>query len=551
MLQQLSITNYAIIENLELTFKNDFTVITGETGAGKSILLGALSLILGQRADTNVLNNKEKKCIVEGTFLVKDKNTIALFDEYDLDFESTNILRREINIKGKSRAFINDTPVSLTILKKIASELIDLHSQHQTLKINETNFQVNVIDAFAKTDKELTAYQRNYQTFKYKKENLNQLIEEMKTSKIDLSYIEFQINEIKALKLLPKEQSQIEQQLEIANNAEEIKQVLVSSTELLSHSDNSVASILNQIANSFSKISSCAIEYEQLYNRLNSLNIELNDVVTEIELLNDNANYEAFNIPDLTHRLNSIYSLNQKHQTDSTEELIRLCEKLESQLESYDSSDEKITLLREEVEALEQELMKDALVISRKRVASFNKLTKIIISNLAELGIPDASFVIKHQLSKKIREIGIDEIEYLFSANKGVDERALNKVASGGELSRLMLSIKSILAGSSSISTLIFDEIDTGVSGDIADKMATIMKQMSQKIQVISITHLPQVAAKGNSHFKIYKETINNKTHTLLDNLSKKDRVEEIAKMLSGKKLTDVARENAKTLLLN
>jgi DNA repair protein RecN (Recombination protein N) len=551
MLQHLFITNYAIIDQLEIEFKNNFTVITGETGAGKSILLGALSLILGERANTGILNNKDKKCIVEGAFLIPEENNANFFNINDLDFESPCVLRREINPKGKSRAFINDTPVGLNLLKELASKLIDVHSQHETLRINESKFQIDVVDAFAKTGKDINEYKKKFQLYTKKKAEINELVNQSQSSKTDLDYIQFQVNEIELLNLKPNEQSDIEAQLEIINNAEEIKKVIVESSELLSDSTDNILSGLNSVTNLFENISQCSDEYKILFERLSSLNIELKDIADEVALLNSD---ESFNVNDadyLNNRLNSIYSLNQKHRVNHSNDLISLNKQLVEKLNLIDFSDEKIEALRYELSDFEKGLFQIASTISNQRLNSLSQLTKAVTSNLFELGMPDASFKINHKQLGHLTELGIDEIEFVFSGNKGVIEKPLNKVASGGELSRLMLTIKSILSSNSNISTIVFDEIDTGVSGDIADKMGSIMGGMSSEIQVIAITHLPQVAAKGKHHYKIFKKNVEGKTLTSISNLNKNERVEEIAKMLSGKKTSTAALENANVLLEN
>lgn len=550
MLQHLSITNYAIIEHLELEIQDGFTVITGETGAGKSILLGALSLILGQRADTSVLNDKDKKCIVEGTFKIKNNDKFKeFFTVNDLDLEEINIIRREINSKGSSRAFINDSPVGLAILKEFTSQLINIHSQHQTLQIQDAKFQVGVVDAFAEIEDENSQYTVLYKKYTQKKRELEELSSKKSTKKSDLDYVLFQIKEIEELDLKPNEQKQIEAQLEIINNAEEIKSVLNNTSAALTNTDKSALEVLNNVTTSFSKISDCSDEYKQLYERLNSLTIELADVAREIELLNNNTDFDPENAEYLNNRLNTIYSLEQKHHLQSSDELLELLVRLKSQVSDVDSLDETIDFLEKELVELENSLRKLAETISRKRTAVFNALTTNITKNLSDLGMSDASLVIKHEVNPIFTEIGIDQIEFLFSANKGVEVKELNKAASGGELSRLMLTIKAILAKSVNLSSIVFDEIDTGVSGDIADKMGEIMKQMSSTIQVLSITHLPQVAAKGEFHLKVYKETVSGKTLTRIEKLNDMDRVEEIAKMLSGKELTEAAMENAKNLI--
>ena len=551
MLTHLSITNYAIIEHLELKIEGGFTVITGETGAGKSILLGALSLILGQRSDTSVLNIKDKKCIIEGEFDIDQKLYIDFFEDNELDQEQPTIIRREINPKGKSRAFINDTPVSLSVLKELTSQLIDIHSQHQTLKIQENKFQINVVDAFAGISKLLFSYKEKYLSYVECKKQFKELTEVAKKSKADVDYISFQANEINTLQLKFGEKEKIEAELEIINNAEEIKSVLENSENLLINSDQNILSELKNVTTLFERIKSCSSNYNLLYKRLQSLTIELEDITSEIENSNTDLNFNSENAAYLNERLSSIFSIEQKHNISSTKEILELLETLNSQLLETNSYEDRLKLLAKELEEQKTELFLLANKISKKRINNFKGLSAKIMNRVSQLGMEDASFQIKHKTLEEFTDTGIDEIKFLFSSNKGVAPLELNKAASGGELSRLMLTIKSILADNINLSSIIFDEIDTGVSGDIADKMAIIMKEMSSNMQVISITHLPQVAARGDNHFKIYKENLKDKTLTSVISLNKAERIEELAKMLSGEKMSVAAKENAKNLLEN
>ena len=549
MLKHLSITNYAIIEKLELKINNGFTVITGETGAGKSILLGALSLILGQRVDTSVLNDKEKKCIIEGEFEIEKNQFIDLFERNELDFEEPNILRREINAKGKSRAFINDTPVSLSVLKELTGQLIDIHSQHQTLKIQDSKFQISVVDAFASLDIDLSSYKKKFVQFIIDKKELKELEDRAIKAKSETDYISFQVNEIEDLQLKPNEKEEIESELELINNAEEIKSVLSNSGDSLTNSDRSILSELKSITNSYSNIVSCSPKYNSIYNRLNSLVLELEDISVEIDNCNTDLQFNPESLSYLNDRLGKIFSIEQKHNISSTKEILYLLDELVSKLLVNNSYDEKLQKLTKKVNKQEKDLFTIAGKLSKQRVDSFKALNKEIENNLAHLGMRDASFSVDHEILNSLTESGIDSIKFMFSANKGFASVELKKAASGGELSRLMLTIKSILAKNNKLSSIIFDEIDTGVSGDIADKMAGIMKQMSANMQVLSITHLPQVAAKGKHHLRIFKKNIKGKTVTSLVVLEKKDRVEELAKMLSGKEMSSAAIDNAQSLL--
>tara|TARA_B100000809_G_scaffold47926_1_gene42597 strand:+ start:3403 stop:5058 length:1656 start_codon:yes stop_codon:yes gene_type:complete len=549
MLKHLAIHNYVIIEQLELSINEGFTVITGETGAGKSILLGALSLILGQRADTSVLNNKEKKCIIEGEFDFDKERYISFFDKHELDYESSNIIRREISAKGKSRAFINDTPVSLSVLKELTVQLIDIHSQHQTLQVQDSKFQIGVLDAFVGLDKPLYSYRNKYDVYLSVNKELKELTEKANKAKADVDYISFQVNEIEDLNLKPNEKEKIEAELELINNAEEIKSVLENSENALVNSDKSLLSELKNILNSFTKINKCSPVYNSIYERLNSIVLELEDVATEVEQCNGNLNFNPENLTYLNDRIGKIFSIEQKHNVSSTQEILDLLSSLSLSLSDISSYEAQVIQLSKKVTAQHKDLMSQAELISKKRVAAFDNLCIEVTKNLSHLGMADAEFNVKHQKLTELNFNGIDEITFMFSANKGVELQELKKAASGGELSRLMLTIKSILAKNNKLSSIVFDEIDTGVSGDIADKMASIMRQMSTKMQVLSITHLPQVAAKGEHHFKIYKENIDEKTVTSLIVLNKAERIDELAKMLSGEKMSDAAKENAISLL--
>lgn len=551
MLLHLSITNYAIIEKLEIDFNNGFTVITGETGAGKSILLGALSLILGQRVDTSVLNDKEKKCLVEGIFKISKENFTSFFNENDLDFEEETTIRREISTSGKSRAFINDTPVNLNVIKELAEQLINIHSQHQNLLVKDGNYQMAIIDSFANIQNYVEDYKKKYLHYVSKRNELEKLKNNDWNSKTDLDFLKFQASEIEALKLQLGEQTTIEEQLKLLNSVEDIKMVLHQATNLLVDKEESILVNLKQIIQSFSKINDLLPEYKTLYERLNSVSIELNDIAREVNLLNDNTNFDKENADYLNNRLSSIYSLEKKHRLSHSDELLSFLNELNYKIAQINSADDVILDLEKEVVKLESELRIIAKQLTETRKKIIPNLCQKITTNLKDLGMPEAIFNIQHQLNTELGMFGLDKIDFLFSANKGFNTVEIYKVASGGELSRLMLTLKSLLVKSKNLSTIIFDEIDTGVSGDIADKMGNMMKQMSEDIQILTITHLPQVAAKGQQHLKIYKTTNDNKTVTSLSILSPLEKVEEIAKMLSGKELTKAALENARNLISN
>lgn len=550
MLQTLLVKNYAIIEEISLDFNAGFSVITGETGAGKSILLGALSLILGQRADTSILNNKEKKCVVEGVFNVPKELVTDFFLAHQLDLEFPVVIRREIAANGKSRAFINDTPVNLTLLKDLTNLLLDIHSQHETLALNSAEFQINVIDAFAKSNSLLNDYKEKYVSLKQLEQRFYQLKNTENSAKADADYLQFQLNELKALQLKKGEHEVLEQQLEMINNAEQIISTLQLAAEGLQNNDESIVVKLTAIEQAFRKISHCSEDYQQLNERINSVLIELKDIFSEVESQLDSVDVDASYQEVINNRVNTINTLIQKHRLTQADELIDLEQQLEEQLDGINSSEEKLLALGKEIQEKHQAATAAAKKLSAHRLKILSAFEKNIINNLKELGMENAVFKIHHQPLKELNSFGMDEFEFMFSANKGMTPKPLNKTASGGELSRLMLTIKALLAQNSTLQTILFDEIDTGVSGDIAYKMAAIMEGMSNNIQVIAITHLPQVAAKGNTHFKIYKSNKGNKTQTFVNILDNNQRIEEIAKMLSGKELTEAAKENAKNLLI-
>lgn len=550
MLQTLLVKNYAIIEEISLDFNAGFSVITGETGAGKSILLGALSLILGQRADTSILNNKEKKCVVEGVFNVPKELVTDFFLAHQLDLEFPVVIRREIAANGKSRAFINDTPVNLTLLKDLTTVLLDIHSQHETLALNSAEFQINVIDAFAKSNSLLNDYKEKYVSLKQLEQRFYQLKTTENSAKADADYLQFQLNELKALQLKKGEHEVLEQQLEMINNAEQIISTLQLAAEGLQNNDESIVVKLTAIEQAFRKISHCSEDYQQLNERINSVLIELKDIFNEVESQLDSVDVDASEQEVINNRVNTINTLIQKHRLTQADELIDLEQQLEEQLDGINSSEEKLLALGKEIQEKHQVATAAAKKLSAHRLKILSAFEKNIINNLKELGMENAVFKIHHQPLKELNSFGMDEFEFMFSANKGMTPKPLNKTASGGELSRLMLTIKALLAQNSTLQTILFDEIDTGVSGDIAYKMAAIMEGMSNNIQVIAITHLPQVAAKGNTHFKIYKSNKGNKTQTFVNILDNNQRIEEIAKMLSGKELTEAAKENAKNLLI-
>lgn len=549
MLKHLSITNYAIIDDLNLDFESGFTVLTGETGAGKSIILGALSLILGKRADTTVLFDQSKKCIVEGEFQLQGNHFLSFFKQNDLDYDQNTYLRREINASGKSRAFINDTPVSLSILKELAKRLVNVHTQHETLDIVSNETQITVIDAYAGIEGEVESLKKQYASYLSSLHQLNQIKNNAAKASSDTDYMLFQIEEIETLNLQPNEKEKIEKELQLINNAEEIKRVLSYTSDAIQNDDTSVVALLKMVVDKYASIKNVNEHFAETYNRLNSILIDVEDIGSEVNRENDNFSFDPENLSYLNDRLGKIYTIEQKHGLSSTEEILSLLQKLKQQLEDVSSYDDKIEELELQVAQEKESLVDKATQISKQRQKVFHPIESEIKLLLADLGMVDADFKIEHLLNKELGIQGLDSISFLFSANKGYKVNEIGKVASGGELSRLMLIIKSILSKSSNVLTVIFDEIDTGVSGDIADKMADIMAKMGDETQVISITHLPQVAGKGQYHYKIAKDSKSDRTKTIVQQLNDEERVEELAKMLSGKILSDAALKNAQVLL--
>lgn len=549
MLQHLSVQNYALIEQLEIDFSSGLTIITGETGAGKSILLGALGLIAGNRADAQSLQDKTKKCVIEAVFNIKEYALKAFFDAQELDYELTTTIRREINPEGKSRAFINDTPVTLSQLKELTERLIDIHSQHQTLTLNGNEFQLSVVDAFAGHTDLLKQYSADFKQFKAIEKKLNELIEKEMQAKKDLDYFQFQFNELEEADLKAGKQTEWEQELEALNNAEEIKLNLSKATFGLSGGEQNLLASLNEIKILLAPFARFKTELNDLSTRVSSAYIELKDISNELENIEQDIVYDPKLIEELSTRLDGIYRLQQKHQVKTIEELIAIKEEINTRLADFGSLETEIEKIKKELQQFTDTLTTASEKITANRKKVIPKIEKELATLLASLSMPNAQLKIEHVELPSFTANGTDKVNFLFSANKGSDFKELNKVASGGELSRLMLSIKSSLAKLTALPTIIFDEIDTGVSGDVADKIGIIMNQMAESIQVITITHLPQIASKGGSHLFVYKADKNNKTYSSIKKLTPDERVQEVAKMLSTGNPTTAAINNAKELL--
>ena len=549
MLTQLSIKNYALINQLSIDFTSGLSIITGETGAGKSILLGALGLVLGNRADLSSLKDASTKCIVEAKMAISAYNLQDFFNEVDLDYEAETIIRREILPSGKSRAFVNDTPVTLSVLNELRIKLIDVHSQHQTLQLSDKNFQFTVIDAVAKNKERISSYQRGFAQLNQLKKELIELENSQREAHQQYDYNSHLFKELEAADLKIDEQHQLEEKLERLNNIEEIKLNLSEALQIAITDEIGVQSLVNNLENRLSKIAPFVKEYQNLLERITSVKIEIDDIVSEIENENDGIDFNTNEAEEINDRLQLLYNLQKKHYVDSVEALLKVYEELSEKVLQVENADEVIHNKREEIRTVSEKLDAIAMIISKARIASLPKLTKELENLLADLGMENARFSIKIKPTEDYLSNGKDELLFLFSANKGGNYGELKRVASGGELSRIMLSVKNVLSKNTQLPTIIFDEIDTGVSGEISNKIAAIMQQMSHHMQVISITHLPQIAAKGSSHYKVYKEEIKGVTTTNLKRLSPDERIVEIAEMLSGKDISDSALTHAKELL--
>ena len=549
MLSSISIKNYALINELHIDFSSGLSIITGETGAGKSILLGALGLVLGNRAELSTLKNTTKKCVVEAVVGIDKYNLKDFFETEDIDYEPNTILRREILPSGKSRAFVNDTPVTLSVLTLLRARLIDVHSQHQTLQVSDQQFQFQLLDAVASNDSNLTSYKSELAKYISEKKRLEEIQLAQREATLQYDYNAHLYNELLEAKLIEDEQELLEEKLEKINNVEEIKQNLSEALQLATDDTIGIQNLLYSLEQKLAKISMYSKEYQELSDRISSVKIELVDIIGEIETANESVDFNPSEADQLNDRLQLIYNLQKKHYVNSISELLSIQSTLSEKVSRVENSEQLLAEQEAIVEEIANKLDIIALKISDARNKIIPKLSKQLENVLADLGMPHARFQIQNTLSENYYKNGKDVLQFLFSANKGGQYGELKKVASGGELSRVMLAIKKILSENSQLPTIIFDEIDSGVSGEISNKMAHIMSQMSQKMQVITITHLPQIAAKGNQHYKVYKEEVNNITTTNLKQLSEDERIVEIAEMLSGKNISDSALIHARELL--
>ncbi|MGB1393841.1 MAG: DNA repair protein RecN [Flavobacteriaceae bacterium] len=549
MLSDLSIKNYALIDTLQVQFDSGFTSITGETGAGKSILLGGLALVLGKRADLSNINDPNKKCCIEATFNIENFNLKSFFEEHDLDFETLTILRREILPSGKSRAFINDTPVNLTTLAELGGQLIDIHSQQQTQELTHDDFQFQIIDALAKNSTPLETYQHLLKSHKLAQKQHTELIASKIQSEKEQDYQTFLLNELTEANLKAIDLEALENEYNTLNNVESIQTELALAIQIISTEDLGVASNLRTLKQVFQKLSEIASVYAPLSERIQSIAIELDDVFNEIESEQSKLEVNPTRLNEIDAILQTVHNLFSKHAVNTIEALIEIEADLTTQLDNLASLDDAIATLENQLKSLVKQLDTQAKALHKQRQQVLPDLVQQLETILTDLGMPNARFKLVLNPSDSYLYNGKDQLEFLFTANKGGQFLPLKKAASGGELSRIMLAIKSVLSKYQQLPTIMFDEIDTGVSGEIAHKMGDIMSQMSADMQVFSITHLPQIAAKGQTHFKVYKQDTQNTTVTSLKKLTAQERVEELAQMLGGKKLSESAIAHANQLL--
>ncbi|HTX88306.1 MAG TPA: DNA repair protein RecN [Bacteroidales bacterium] len=549
MLVKLTIENYALIDELEIGLSGGFTVITGETGAGKSILLGALSLILGQRAETSVLLDPDRKCIVEGTFLIRGYEMEELFREAELDYDDTLILRREIAPNGKSRAFVNDTPVNLNLLKDLGDRLVNIHSQHTITTLNDSDFQLSVLDNYAGNLASAKEYRETYRRFLEQQQELAKLLEEDSRSKTDRDYYHFLLDELSASTLRDGEQEELEEQLQVLSHAEEIKTSLDRAMQELSEGDRNLLNGLNEVLAVISRLSAYQSSLKEISERLDSDLIDLKDIASVIGKLGENVRYDPEELDRITQRLDLIYRLEKKHRVASVRELLSVRTELEERVRNTGTLEDRINRLKADTAAARQRLESMAEKISAARKKITGEIGEKILESLARLAIPDAGFRVELTPTGQLTKDGTDKVRFLFSANKGIEPDEITRIASGGELSRLMLSIKSLISQKNLLPTIIFDEIDSGVSGEVAGKIGAILKDMGATMQVIAITHLPQIAGKGESHFRVYKESGNGTARSRIKKLNRNERLHEIAKMVSDEKVTQAAVKAARELL--
>ena len=549
MLKQLHIRNYALIDELNVSFESGFNVITGETGAGKSILLGALGFALGDRADTNVLYDKDKKCVVEAQFELKNNTLQALFEENDLDFETDCIFRRELSPQKKSRAFINDTPVALQAMKEIGSQLVDIHSQHDSLLLTDADFQLRLLDDIAQNNSLLTDYQAEYGNYNQLKRSLGDLKEMATKNTAENDYLKFQLDELDKADLKEGEYAEIEQTLNVMENSEEIKTLLVTANGLMEDSETAILGQVNELSSTLSRLKHLLPDTESLFERIENLKVELKDIAYDLRHKEDETQFDEEQLQNLQERYDLLSRLMMKHRVNEFGELIALRDSLKEKVNAFENIDEAIAQAEKQLKTSEKQLSSLAKNLHEKRCQAAVAFGEKVAQLVRQLAMPFAQFQVSVESQETYGSKGSDEIRFLFSANKGVAPDDIRRVASGGELSRLMLSIKSAVSDYNYIPTLIFDEIDTGVSGEVAAKIGGIMRQMGHSLQLISITHLPQVASQALHHYFIYKDNKGERTQSHIRLLNSSERTNEIAKMLSNDTITPEALRAAEVLL--
>lgn len=549
MLKRLLVENYALIDKSEIELSSGFSVITGETGAGKSILLGALNLILGQRADTKSIKDPARKCVVEAVFDISNYDLKPFFEAEDLDYEEECVMRREIVASGKSRSFINDTPVNVTTMKSLGDRLLDIHSQHENLLLNDSRFQLQIVDSIAKNGDCLQTYEAEYSKLNSISRRLQKLRDELAQKNANRDYAEFQLNQLVEAALVADEQELLEAEAEQLEHASEIKEALLKAVYLLDESEQSVNQSLKDSVSTLNSVSNYLGGLNDLSERLNSCLIETKDILRELEVLNNDMDVDPNRLDFVNTRLDTIYTLEKKHNVDSVAGLLELQASYEQQLQDLEFGSEEIEALEKELAEQTQKVLALAQELSKARKACAPQIETELSDLLHELGMPNARLSLDFKALEKCGPTGLDVVTFLFSANKDRGMQPITAIASGGEISRVMLSLKYVLSKSAALPAIIFDEIDTGVSGEIAAKMGAMMQNMSAHMQVLSITHLPQIASKGVQHFKVYKKDVESGTVSSIKQLSKEERIAEIAQMLSGANLTDAAINNAKELL--
>ena len=550
MLKSLFIQNFVLIDSLDICFNPGFSVITGETGAGKSIILGALSLVLGQRADGKSIKQGADKCVIEAIFDVSKYQLEPFFLGNDLEYDPEScILRRELYASGKSRAFVNDSPVPLAILKELGTKLIDIHSQHQNLLLGDNRFQLRVVDVMAENEILLILYKKEYTRYQGLRKALSALKERAAQSKQEEDYIRFQLDQLEEANLQPNEQEELEQEQETLSHAEEIKSSLYRVSSCLDGEEQGVVSLLKESLSSMDALERYFPRAKEIAERLRSAYIDLNDLASEMEGMIEDVEFNPDRLAWVNERLDTLYALQQKHRVSSVDDLIALRDQFRAQLTDIESFDEQIAALEKQVQDAYKELLQQATVLSEQRKVAAVAFARQLVQMVAPLGMPHTRFQVEVVPRKEPESDGIDEIRFLFSANKSMALQPVAQTASGGEISRLMLCIKAMIAGFTALPTIIFDEVDTGVSGDIADKMGHIMQDLGSKMQVFAITHLPQIAAQGEAHYFVYKEDVKDRTLTRIRPLDKEERIREVARMLSGSALTEASLANAKDLL--